>query len=86
MNNIAVEEIKDFDLDFILKIKKLEIENLGRLSGINEWLIPVIIKYGKLIIAVQKAECTSEGRKDIIIGVNELIRCWENNESVFIHS
>ena len=86
MNNIAVEEIKDFDLDFILKIKKLEIENLGRLSGINEWLIPVIIKYGKLIIAVQKTECTSEGQKDIIIGVNELIRCWENNDSVFIHS
>ena len=86
MENIVIEEVKDFDLDFILKIKKLEIENLGRISGINEWLIPVIIKYGKLIVAVKKTVEASKNRKDIIIGVNELIRSWENKEIAFIHS
>ena len=86
MDNIIVEEVKDFDLDFVLKIKKLEIENLGRISGINEWLIPVIIKYGKLIIAVQKADLKDKSRKDLILGVNELIRSWEDKSVAFIHS
>jgi len=86
MDNIVIKEVKDFDPDFILEIKKLEIENLGRISGINEWLIPVIIKYGKLIIAVQKAEPASENKKDLIVGVNELIRNWGNKDIAFIHS
>lgn len=86
MDNIIVTEVKDFDLDLILKIKKLEVENLGRLSGINEWLIPVIIKYGKLIIAVQKADLCTKKEKDLIIGVNELIKSWEDKSFVFIHS
>ena len=68
MGDIIVTEVKNFDLDFILKIKKLEIENLGRLSGINEWIIPVIIKYGKLIIAVKKDNLDSKNRNDLIIG------------------
>ena len=86
MDNIIVTEVKDFDLDFILKIKKLEIENLGRVSGINEWLIPVVIKYGKLIIAVKKADLHTKKRKDLIIGVNELIGSWEDNSLAFMHS
>jgi ribosomal-protein-alanine N-acetyltransferase len=86
MDNIIIKEVKDFDLDFILKIKKLEIENLGRIWGLNEWLIPVIIKYGKLIVAVQKADLHIKKGKDQIVGVNELIRSWENNNIVFIHS
>ena len=86
MDNIIIKEVKDFDLDFILKIKKLEIENLGRFSGINEWLIPVIIKYGKLIIAVQKVDLAGKKGKELIIGVNELIRSWENENIAFIHS
>lgn len=86
MDNIIVTEVKDFDLDFILKIKKLEIENLGRLSGINEWLIPVIIKYGKLIIAVHKSDLCTKKEKDLIIGVNELIGSWEDKSLAFIHS
>ena len=86
MSDIIVSEVKNFDLDFILKIKKLEIENLGRLSGINEWIIPVIIKYGKLIIAVKKDDLAPEGQKDLIIGVNELIGSWEDRSLAFIHS
>jgi len=86
MDNIIVKEVKDFNLDFVLKIKKLETENLGRIWGLNEWIIPVIIKYGKLIIAVQKADLKDKSRKDLIVGVNELIRSWENNNIVFIHS
>jgi len=86
MGDIIVTEVKNFDLDFILKIKKLEIENLGRLSGINEWIIPVIIKYGKLIIAVKKDDLDSKNRNDLIIGVNELIGSWEDRSLAFMHS
>lgn len=71
--DIIVKEVKDFNLDFVLKIKKLEIENLGEVSGINEWVIPVIIKYGKLIIAIKKAKQQINNGEDLIIGVNELI-------------
>lgn len=86
MDNIIVKEVKDFDLDFILEIKKLEIENLGEVSGINEWVIPVLIKYGKLIIAVQKTKNADIRGKDAIIGVNELIRDWNEHSCAFIHS
>ncbi|MCL4385323.1 MAG: GNAT family N-acetyltransferase [Actinobacteria bacterium] len=84
--DIIVKEVKDFNLDFVLKIKKLEIENLGEVSGINEWVIPVIIKYGKLIIAIKKAKQQINNGEDLIIGVNELIRDWDNFNCAFIHS
>jgi len=86
VKDIIVKEVKDFNLDFVLKIKKLEIENLGEVSGINEWVIPVIIKYGKLIVAIKKVEKQRNNEEDLIIGVNELIRDWGNFNCAFIHS
>ncbi|MCE5329254.1 GNAT family N-acetyltransferase [bacterium] len=86
MGNIVIKEIKDFNLDFILKIKKLEIENLGRISGINEWIIPVLIKYGKLIVAVENFNSSENDEEDQIVGVNELIRNWNDCDCAFIHS
>jgi len=85
MDNIIVKEIKSFDLDFVLKIKKLEIENLGRVSGINEWIIPVLIKYGKLIVAAESLNYPESGR-DRVVGVNELIKDWADCSCAFIHS
>lgn len=79
MVDIKIEEVKDFNLKLVDEIKILERRNLGRKSSINEWVIPVIIRYGKLIVA--KNIETSR-----IIGVSELIRCWDNNKLAFIHS
>ncbi|MCL4418258.1 MAG: GNAT family N-acetyltransferase [Actinobacteria bacterium] len=86
MSNIIIKEIKDFNLDFVLEIKQLEIENLGEASGINEWIIPVIIKYGKLIVAVKKDDFMQKSSRELIIGVNELIRDWNDFSRAFIHS
>jgi len=90
MEKIIVKEIKEFDLDLILKIKHLEIENLGKEASINEWVIPVIIKYGKIIAALQKESSNStfvkEFRDNEIIGINEMIRKWDDCSCVFIHS
>jgi len=86
IENILIKEVKNFDLNFVLEIKKLEIENLGKISGINEWVIPVIIKYGKLIIAVKNDKNPNNNKENLIVGVNELIRDWNDINCAFIHS
>ncbi len=70
--------LKDFDDKLILEIKKLEIENLGKDAALNEWQIPVIIRYGKFIVAL------NEGKK--IIGVCQALKTWEDINTAFIHS
>jgi ribosomal-protein-alanine N-acetyltransferase len=86
IENILIKDVKNFDLNFVLEIKKLEIENLGKISGINEWVIPVIIKYGKLIIAVKNDKNPNNNKENLIVGVNELIRDWNDINCAFIHS
>lgn len=85
MDDISIKVLNDINPDVTLKLKKLEILNLGLDASINEWIIPVFIKYGKVIVAVKSGECgLKEGEK--IIAVNELLRKWEDPETVFIHS
>jgi ribosomal protein S18 acetylase RimI-like enzyme len=79
IQEIEIKVIKDFNLSLIENIKKLEIENLGKAAAINEWQIPVIIRYGKLIVAQLK-------RSGKIIGVCEIIREWKGTRIAFIHS
>jgi len=79
MQEIEIRTIEDFDLTLIENIKKLEIENLGRDAAINEWQIPVIIRYGKFIAARQK-------ESGEIIGACEILREWKNARTAFIHS
>lgn len=76
--NISFKVIKSFDLSLIDIIKKLELENLGKDAALNEWQIPVIIRYGKLI-SVQEDNSR-------IIGVCEALRCWQDSATAFIHS
>ena len=80
MDSILYREIKDFDWELNERIAELEKKNLGRESSINQWVIPVIIRYGKFIAAVN-----SDDDSDII-GVCEIIRDWEKEKSAFIHS
>jgi len=80
MKNIFYKEIKDFDWELIEKIVKLEKKNLENESSINQWIIPVIIRYGKFIAAVG-----GDSDPDIV-GVCEIIKDWDRDNSAFIHS
>ena len=79
MREIEIKTIKDFSLSLIENIKKLEIENLGKDAAINEWQIPVIIRYGKFIVAQLK-------KSGKIIGACEILREWKEARIAFIHS
>ncbi|MEA2015722.1 MAG: GNAT family N-acetyltransferase [Actinomycetota bacterium] len=80
MDSIFYREIKEFDWKLNERIAELEKKNMGSESSINQWVIPVIIRYGKFIAAV-----SGNGDSDII-GVCEIIRDWEKEKSAFIHS
>ncbi len=80
MENIFYKEIKDFDWELTERVVKLEKKNLGRELSINQWVIPVVIRYGKFIAAVNSNDDSD------IIGVCEIIKNWEKEKSAFIHS
>jgi len=78
MLNIKCRIINSFNDELIERLKELEIENLGKGAAINEWQIPVIIRYGRLLVA--------ENYNGKIIGVCEIIREWKEKSVAFIHS
>lgn len=78
MDNINFRILDNFDNGLIETIKKLELENLGEDAAINEWQIPVIIRYGKFM--------TAENDSGEIIGVCEVLRSWNDAYTAFIHS
>ncbi len=80
MENIVFREIKNFDWKLVEKIAELEKRNLGREASINKWIIPVIIRYGKFIVAEKNSHSSD------IIGVCELIKHWKKENTAFIHS
>jgi ribosomal protein S18 acetylase RimI-like enzyme len=75
---ISFRVLKGFDASLINKLKKLEVDNLGQEASINQWQLPVIIRYGKFIVA--------EDEHGDIIGVCEMLRQWEQPQHAFIHS
>ena len=78
---ISFRVLKSFDASLIAKLIKLEIDNLGREAAMNQWHLPVIIRYGKFIIA--------ENEHGDIIGVCEMLRSWGppgQLPGAFIHS
>jgi ribosomal protein S18 acetylase RimI-like enzyme len=70
--------LKSFDANLISKLTKLEVNNLGREAAVNQWQLPVIIRYGKFVVA--------ENEQGDIIGVCEMFRQWEQPLAAFIHS
>jgi ribosomal-protein-alanine N-acetyltransferase len=78
MKGIFVKRIEDPDPVLIEKLCRMEIKNLGKEAAINQWVLPVIIRYGKLFIAVNK--------NDSLIGVCEIIRSYTVPSTAFIHS
>ena len=79
--NIFFEVIKNFDCSLIDNIIELEKENLGPEAALNAWQIPVIIRYGKFITAMQ-----GTGKNKKITGVCEAIRDWNDTQKAFVHS
>lgn len=75
---ISFRVLKSFDVSLIRTLKKLEVDNLGRQAAINQWQLPVIIRYGRFIVA--------ENEYGEIIGVCEMLRQWEQPLDAFIHS
>ena len=98
MENIVFREIKNVDSGLVAKIVELEKRNCGRDASINQWVIPVIIRYGKLIVAKKsgsgkcrkpagsRGKNMSESDISGIIGVCEIIRSWKKDNAAFIHS
>lgn len=80
MNEIIIRDIRSVDHKLVRMIERLERRNLGREASINQWVIPVIIRYGKFIVAQKN------GDDPDIVGVCELIRSWKSETCAFIHS
>jgi ribosomal-protein-alanine N-acetyltransferase len=75
---ISFRILKSFDANLINKLIKLEVDNLGREAAINQWQLPVIIRYGRFVVA--------ENEHGDIIGVCEMLRQWVRPLDAFIHS
>ena len=67
-----------FSPELLEKIKRIELDNLGKDAAINEWQIPVLIRYGRVIAA--------QDRSGEILGLCEMIRKWDEKKVAFIHS
>jgi len=65
---ISFRILKSFDASLISKLIKLEVDNLGREAAVNQWQLPVLIRYGKFVVA--------ENENGDIIGVCEMLRQW----------
>jgi ribosomal-protein-alanine N-acetyltransferase len=78
MEKIIFRVLDSFNAKLVKEIKKLEVQNLGAQAAINQWQIPVIIRYGKFIVA--------QDDKGRIVGACELLRKWKENDSAFLHS
>lgn len=79
MEDITIRHIDNFTPGLIRELCRLEIENLGEEASINQWVIPVIIRYGLLTIAEKLPE------KEIA-GVCQVLRSYKNPATAFIHS
>ncbi len=74
--NIIIEPLTEFSQDLVQNIKNLEFQNFGEEAAANEWLIPVFIRYGRVIVAKRFGE---------LVGVCLAVRSWQDQKA-FIHS
>jgi len=79
MEDITTRHIVDFDSGIIRDLCRLEIENLGKEASVNQWVLPVLIRYGLVTIAETRPE------KEIA-GVCQVVRCYRDPSEAFIHS
>ena len=78
MIKTEIEILNEIEPILLQDLSKLEIKNLGKNASVNEWVLPVIAKYGKFIIA--------RVSNSNIVGVCQLFRKWDDFNTAFIHS
>lgn len=79
MEDIAIKHIDNFNPELIRDLCKLEIENLGEEASLNQWVIPVLIRYGLITIAEKHPNRE-------IAGVCQVLRSYRDLSGAFIHS
>jgi len=73
---LEVRIVDDFDVKLIKELTLLEKEAFGR-GGLNEWTLPVFIKYGRVYILEEKGK---------VLGLAELVKDWNDQKLVFLVS
>lgn len=86
MENVFFHEIKDIDWRIVDRIAELEKRNFGKDAAINQWVIPVIIRYGKLIVVSKDSDDSKGNNGSDVIGACEIIKSWKEESTAFIHS
>ncbi len=71
---MQVEEIERVDPELISRLAELEAKAFGD-GGLNEWTLPVFIRYGRVFILKDKDE---------ILGIAQLIRDWNDQKTAFL--
>ncbi len=71
---LEVIEVVDLDLPLLEKLVILEEEAFGR-GGLNEWTLPVFVKYGKVFLLKKGNE---------ILGLSQILKSWHDSECAFI--
>lgn len=79
MEDISIRHISDPDIALVRQLCRLEIENLGRQASVNQWVMPVLIRYGLVTIAEMMPD------KEIA-GVCQMLRSYSDACSAFILS
>ncbi len=78
MINTEISILRELKPKLLEELKNLEIDNLGLDASVNEWVLPIIARYGKFIVA--------RIYSDKVVGVCQLFRKWDNINTAFIHS
>lgn len=73
-HDLDVIEIKDVNPNTLAEMVSLEKEAFGR-AGLNEWTLPVFIRYGRVFLLLNEGE---------IVGVAELMKDWSNFDLAFL--
>ena len=71
---MEVKAVREIDFDLIKELTSLEEEAFQR-GGLNEWTLPVFIRYGRVYVLEERGE---------IEGVAEFIRDWNDIKRVFL--
>lgn len=72
--DLDIFEIKDADSETLAELAALEEEAFGK-GGLNEWTLPVVMRYGRVFVLVGKGKT---------VGLAELIKDWSDYDLAFL--
>jgi len=71
---LEVRVVNEVDFELIKELALLEEDVFGR-GGLNEWTLPVFVRYGKVFLLEEKGK---------VEGSAEFIKSWSNPKLVFL--